>query len=56
LRQVHSKFHLEDKHFEAFTRHLMETLKEMEIDEKLIKEIAAIIEPNRREIVNEKRF
>ncbi|MEG3640782.1 group I truncated hemoglobin [Magnetococcus sp. PR-3] len=44
---------LNDSHFDAVVENLVETLKELSIDEALIKEAGAILESIRHEVLNQ---
>jgi len=56
LRQMHSKLTLDDKEFDAFLNHMIDTLEKMDIAEHLLEESKKIIEATRREVLNKARF
>ena len=53
MRSAHLKFNLNDQHFDAVVGHLAATLKELGVPDEIIGQIAAKVEPLRKEILNQ---
>jgi hypothetical protein len=51
MKDAHSAYSIEDSHFNAIIEHLVNTLKELKVDENIIKTIGTALEPFRKDIV-----
>jgi hemoglobin len=52
LREVHQRFDLTDKHFDAAVVHLIDSLREAGISSGVLAELAIRLEPLRKQIVS----
>ncbi|EAR82986.2 protozoan/cyanobacterial globin family protein (macronuclear) [Tetrahymena thermophila SB210] len=54
MKDAHSHLNLTDEHFDVTVGHLIGTLKQLNVDDKIIKQIGVQIEPLRKDIVSSK--
>lgn len=54
MKDAHSNLNLTDEHFDVTVNHLISTLKQLNVEEKIIKQIGVFIEPLRKDIVSVK--
>ncbi|KAL4427204.1 hypothetical protein ABPG74_013408 [Tetrahymena malaccensis] len=54
MKDAHSNLNLTDEHFDVTVGHLIGTLKQLNVDDKIIKQIGVQIEPLRKDIVSAK--
>lgn len=52
MRYAHSKMSINEDHFAAVEHHLINTLKELNIEENLIKEVVAIAQSTKDDVLN----
>ena len=52
MSEAHAKLAIEQRHFDLVAAHLVETLRELNVSEEIIEEIAAAVMPLSKEIVN----
>ena len=53
LREVHSKLKLKEVHFKAIVNHLLDTLKELGVDDESIKEVDIVVQKVKKDILNQ---
>jgi len=54
MKDAHKNMNLTDEHFDVTVSHLVATLKQLNVDEKIIIQIGASLEPLRKDIVSAK--
>jgi hemoglobin len=52
MARAHSRLQIEKRHFDAVAAHLVETLRELGVDESMVAEVAAAITPLASQVVN----
>ncbi len=52
MRGAHSKIAIEQRHFDSVAVHLVETLRELDVPEDIVSQIAAAVTPLSAQIVN----
>lgn len=52
MRDAHKDFKLDDSHFNAIGGHLASTLRDFKVSEDLIKQVLAIVETTRADVLN----
>jgi hemoglobin len=52
MRDAHSKLAIEQRHFDSVAVHLVETLRELDVPEDIVGQIAAAVTPLSAQIVN----
>ncbi len=52
MSQAHARLSIEQRHFDAVASHLVETLREMGVDEGVVAEVVDAVAPLSKQIVN----